>query len=39
MNRLIRECVAFGVVGVLWLGPGMALGVGLLLAIKHWPWF
>ena len=39
MTRLAREAVALLVVGVLWLGPGMAVGIGLLLAIKHWPWF
>lgn len=34
MSRFLREAVAFVVVGLVWLVPGMALGIGLLLAIK-----
>ncbi len=36
MNRFIREAVAFIVVGVVWLVPGMALGIALLLALSRW---
>lgn len=38
MTRLLRDAVAFAVVGVLWLLPGMVVGIGVLMAIKHWPW-
>lgn len=36
MSRFIREAVAFIVVGVVWLVPGMAVGVVLLLALTRW---
>lgn len=36
MKRLIREAVFFVVVGLAWLVPGMAVGVGLLLALTRW---
>lgn len=34
MGRLIREAVAFAVVGVLWLGPGIAVCMAVLLLIS-----